>query len=155
MARIIAAASVLLFLAGCGGGAGLGSLNPFNWFRSGGDEVETLVAPRQIDRRDTRPLAEEITDIAVERVPGGAILRVRARVAATGWHGADLAADPARSGEGVLTFTFRARPPEAPVPQAGPASRRLVAAVFLSEGDLAGVRQLRVVSRGNIRSARR
>ena len=155
MARIIAAASVLLLLAGCGGGFGASSFNPMNWFRSGGAETEALVPVAALERRDTRPLVEDITDVAVERVPGGAILRARARVAATGWYGADLAAEPARSGAGVLAFSFRAQPPDAAVPQAGPASRRLVAGIFLSEEDLAGVRQIQVISRTNIRTARR
>lgn len=153
MVRIIAAASAFLLLTGCG--IGSSAFNPLNWFRSGGEETEALVPANALERRDTRPLAEEVTAIAIDRVPGGAILRARARVAATGWWGADLAAEPERSGQGVLAFSFRALPSDVAVPQYAPASRQLVAGVYLSDEELLGVRQIRVISRTNIRSARR
>lgn len=155
MVRVILAASVCLVLAGCGG-IGSSAFNPMNWFRSGGEEAtEALVPAEALQRRDSRPLVEEVTDLVVERVPGGAIVRARARVAATGWYGAALVPEPERSGPGVLAYTFRAQEPAVPVPQAGPASRRLVAATFVSDQELLGIRQIQVASRSNIRTARR
>lgn len=155
MARIIGATAVALLLAGCGGGIGSSALNPFSWFRSGGSETEALVPSGAINRRDPRPLAERVTDLAVERVPGGAIVRARAEVAATGWYGADLALEPSRSGAGALALTFRALPPPSPVRPGGPAARVLVAGTFLSDNDLAGVSQIQVISRTNVATARR
>lgn len=153
MARIIAAATALVLLAGCGGGIGSSSLNPFNWFRGGEEARETFVPPTA--QQDSRPLVEEVTDIVVERVPGGAILRARGRVAATGWFAADLVAEPERSGAGVLAFTFRAVPPPVPAGVTGSASRLVVAGVYLSDEDLFGIGQIQVAAQTNIRTARR
>lgn len=154
MSRILIVALLCVSLAGCGR-IGSSGLNPFNWFRSGEPEAEGLVPAAALARTETRPLVEEVTDLVVERVPGGALVRARGRTPATGWHTGALVREPGQSGGGILALSFRAEAPETPVAQAGPASRRLVAARYLSDQDLAGVGQIRVISRTNIRSARR
>lgn len=144
-----------LILAGCGG-FGSSSLNPANWFRSSSSEAnQDLVPASFVNRRDIRPLVEEITDLVVERVPGGAVIRARARVTATGWHSAALVAEPERAGPGVMAYSFRALAPAEPVRQSGAASRLVVAGTFVSDQELLGIRQIQVVSRTNIRTARR
>ncbi|MDJ1007018.1 MAG: hypothetical protein QNJ13_04265 [Paracoccaceae bacterium] len=153
MARIIFAASFCVLLAGCGG-IGSSALNPATWFRASEPEPEALVPAGALERRDPRPLVEEVTGVVLETVPGGAVLRARGRVTATGWFAPDLVAEPQRAGPGVLVYSFRAAPPPDPVPPASAASRAVVAGVFLSEGELAGVRQIQVFARTNVRAAR-
>ena len=153
MRRLVPAFAAVLLLAGCG--IGSSSLNPANWFGGSDAQEDSLVPQQALVARDTRPLAEEVTDIAIEAIPGGAILRARARVASTGWWGADIARDDARSGDGVVAFTFRALPPDVQVQPGGAANRRLIAAEYLSDDDLAGVRQIQVIARTNARALRR
>lgn len=150
MVRVVLTVTMCLTLAGCGG-FGSSSLNPANWFRSGEPEAEGLM-PAASARRDTRPIADSITDIAVDPVPGGVILRARALVPGVDWYGGDLAPDAARSGGGTLAFTFRARRPDVPSSTSG--SRRLLAGVYLSDDDLLGVTRLAVYGRANALTAR-
>ncbi|MEO1239453.1 MAG: hypothetical protein AAFW64_07310 [Pseudomonadota bacterium] len=140
-----------LGLAGCGG-IGSSAINPLNWF--GGQEEDVSVLPDNVEVvRDRRPVISEITRLSVETVPGGAIVHARGLVPAPGWFAADLVPDPSRSEPGVATFAFRAAPPV--VTSGGSGSARVItAATFLSNGDLAGVREVRVYSTSNIRAAR-
>lgn len=146
MVRFGLAMGCVLTLAGCGGGLGSSSFNPFNWFRA--EEPAEAIVPVAA-ARDTRPLASRITDIAVDPVPGGVILRARA-VAGRGWYGADLVLDPARSLGGTLAYTFRATAPEGP----GASSGALLAGIFISDADLLGISSLAVIGRENGLTAR-
>ena len=140
-----------LALAGCGG-IGSSALNPANWFGGGGQEEEILPENATVIR-DPRPAIQQVTLVAVEDVPGGAILHARGLVPVPGWYAADLVLDPARSGDGILTYGFRAAPPATPS-QGGGRALIVTAATFLSEDDLAGVREIRVAAQSNIRSVR-
>lgn len=137
-------------LSGCGG-IGSSNLNPFNWFGNSGPEE--VLPENTVVVRDPRPLIQQVTDVAVERVPGGAILRARGAAPVAGWFAADLVLDPAQSRDGVLTFGFRAAPPDVPARGTGNA-RLITAATYLSDGDLQGVREIRVRGRSNIRATR-
>ncbi|MEL7027106.1 MAG: hypothetical protein AAGO57_07765 [Pseudomonadota bacterium] len=141
--------AALLMLAGCGG-IGSSALNPANWFgRSNDDQV---LPENTVVVRDTRPLIEEITVLAVEKVEGGAIVRARGAAATAGWFNASLLTEPERSGNGVLVMSFRASQPE--FPSQGQGSARLItAATFLGSSELAGVRSVQVLSRTNVRAA--
>ena len=57
--------------------------------------------------------------------------------------------------DGVLTYSFRARPPLEPTRVSTVQSRELTVAVFVSEITLAGTREIRVTGSQNSRAARR
>lgn len=140
-----------LALSGCGG-IGSSAINPLNWF--GGQEEEATVLPENVEVvRDRRPVIAEITRLSVETVPGGAIVNARGLVPAPGWFAADLVLDPSRSEPGIATFAFRAVPPEAPS-SGGGSARIITAATYLSVGELAGIREIRVYSANNVRATR-
>jgi len=154
-----------ILLAACGGsgsggssggsfGSG-GNLNPLNWFRS--DPAEDTVEAVNIQvRADQRPLVAEVTALVIERMPGGAIVRATGLPPEQGWHTAGLVSDTGGAPvDGVLVYSFRAIPPATPTRVSTQQSRELIVARFLSEFDLAGVRQIRVVGARNSRVARR
>ena len=131
-------------------------LNPFNWF--GGNEETTSAEPVQVvERSDPRPLVAEITQLVVERTPGGAIVRVTGLPPTQGWYGADLVnVNPdGEAFDGVLSYSLRAQPPETPTRVSTRQSRELTAAVFVSDFTLAGVRVIQVTGAQNSRIARR
>ena len=138
-------------LSGCGA-IGRSRFNPFNWF---GSEEEEL-APLEVEE-ERRPLVREITSLAVERTPGGAIVRATALPPTQGWFAPELISlDPdGQPIEGVLSYSFRAVPPEAPTRQSTARSRELSAAVFITETVLNRVRVIRVTGAQNSRIARR
>jgi hypothetical protein len=138
-----------LGLSGCGGAR---SLNPFSWF-SQEEEVETLSAVELQAARDTRALIPEITDLTIERLPGGIIVRATGLPGEQGWHNAGFQR-ALQDAPGVMTFNFRARPPETATRISTVQSREIVAAVFLSDIELQGISQIRVVGARNIRVAR-
>ena len=139
-------------LAGCGG-IGSSAINPLNWF--GGQEEQAGVLPENVEVvRDRRPVIAEITRLSLETVPGGAIVSARGLVPTPGWFAADLVLDPSRSGPGIAAFAFRAAPPQATSGGSGSA-RIITAGTYLSDGDLVGIREIRVYSASNIRATRR
>lgn len=144
--------AMVVLISGCSGGF---SLNPFNWFRSG-PEVETLSELDVQTVTDSRPLIQTVTSLSIDRTPGGAIVRATGLPSVQGWHSADLVAendgDPIN---GILTYAFRAAPPEIAERSSTVQSRELVVGKFIPELTLVNVREIRVVGQTNIRSARR
>lgn len=145
-------AVVSLVLAGCGESR----FNPFNWFR-GGVEVETFEPIDIVEDVEGRPLVAEISSLVVEPTPGGAIVRAVGLPPTQGWWDADLVnvdpdGDPV---DGVMTYTFRARPPLDPARVSTPQSREISAAVTIPSVTLARVSQVRVTAETNARVARR
>ena len=131
-------------------------LNPFNWF--GGDEETSSAQPLEVvERRDPRPLVAEITQLVIERTPGGAIVRVTGLPPTQGWYGADLVSVTPEGApiDGVLSYSLRAVPPEAPTRVSTRQSRELTAARFISDTILSGVRVIQVTGAQNSRIARR
>ena len=148
-------------------------LNPFNWFgRSSEVPVEQSAAevnpliPEQSAlfgavRRNTEidlttPIAE-ITGLRVERVPGGAIIRVEGRDTRQGAFNVEIV--PANEAEtatdGILVYTLERQLPQA-AQAVGPAqTREVVAARHLTDQQLAGVRRIRVEAAQNAREVRR
>ncbi|MEQ8923308.1 MAG: hypothetical protein RLO38_22420 [Roseovarius confluentis] len=141
-------------LSGCG--FGQSRLNPFNWFRSG-PQTETLAPVTLEQRQDNRPLVALVTELTVERTPGGAIIRAAGLPPQQGWYDAELVNEDrdGRPIDGVLTYSFRARPPLEPTRVSTVQSRELTVAVFVSEITLAGTREIRVTGSQNSRAARR
>ncbi len=151
--RLIVAISLLGMLSGCAGIAE-SRFNPFNWF-AGGEEVETLV-PLDARPADPRPLVDQVTELVIERAPGGAIVRARGLPPTQGHYDGALVRET-RDGprDGVLTYQFRIVPPPEPQRVSTPRSREVVVGLFLSDQTLQGVREIRVEAARNARSARR
>lgn len=127
-------------------------LNPFNWFGSSEETLDPIAV-----ENERRPLVSEITALVIERTPGGAIVRATALPPTQGWFAPELVAltpfgEPV---EGVLSYSFRAVPPETPVRASRPQSRELSAAVFISNAVLDRVRVIQVTGARNSRVARR
>jgi len=129
-------------------------LNPFNWF--GSDKSETA-APTVVQVQDRRPLVAEITQLVVERTPGGAIIRVTGLPPHQGWFAPELVRETPEGApaNGVLAYSLRAVPPRETVRVSTVQSRELTVAVYLTNLELAQVRVIRVTGARNARSVRR
>ncbi|MEK6217038.1 MAG: hypothetical protein N2B03_07460, partial [Boseongicola sp.] len=121
------------------------------------DPATETVESVDIERRtDQRPLVAEITALVIEPMPGGAIVRATGLPLEQGWHTGELIIETGEEpGDGVLVYAFRAVPPATPTRVSTQQSRELIVARFLSDFELASVRQIRVVGARNSRVARR
>jgi hypothetical protein len=150
----LAALSAVLVLSACGGFSG-SNFNPFNWFDREAEEVTTLV-PTGGAFIDNRLPVVQVTEMALERRPGGAVLRAAGLPPTQGWWDAELRAE--NDGEpvdGVLVFTFVVSEPRQAAAQGSPQSREVTAAVYLSDIRLSQAREVRVQGAQNARTVRR
>jgi hypothetical protein len=141
-------------LAGCGN-FNASSLNPFNWF-GGGSEAETVLATDGLPA-DPRPLIDQVSDVVLDRAPGGVIVRATGLPPTLGyWNAALVPADrelrPDENGD--IAIDFRALPPVPAQPAGSPSARQIVTGYFLSEQTLRGVRSVTVRAERNARSVR-
>ncbi|MDZ7907637.1 MAG: hypothetical protein U5N10_05100 [Gemmobacter sp.] len=148
---LLAGLLLAMIVSGCGGFRE-SRFNPFNWF--GQPEPAQAVA-LPMAAADPRPLAAQITDLTIDRMPGGAIIRATALPQTQGYWDADLverkdAADPA-----TLILEFRMRPPVGRADVSTPRSREVVAALFVSDIRLAEVGAITVQSATNGLTSRR
>ena len=174
MSRSIAALLVMsLILGACST-----RLNPFNWFggsreepRAERTESDNPLLPAERDRggflglRAARERAEiytgqpvdVISDLVIERVPGGAIIRAIGLSRFQNVY--DVRLTPANEDneavEGVLAYRLEAVVPERPI-QGGPERlREITAARVVTDKQLEGVRTIRVAGIENARASRR
>lgn len=151
-----------LLLTGCG----QSRLNPLNWF--GRDrQVTTDAAVGTINPLIPRksPLARkkqpyqgqriaEVTNLAIERVPGGAIIRATGLATTQGsW---DVKLEPLNQGvaqDATLSFEFLALAGSKAV--GTQRTRKLVVATFVTDQDIENVRNIQVVAASNARISRR
>ncbi len=145
--------------------------NPLNWFgRSQPDpaamdvanaEVNPLIPRRRVsffmnnqpEAFAGRPIAE-ITELLVERRPGGAIIRATGQASRVGPFDVRLIADEAASVDGTLVFDLKA------LQQAGPRStnplaRQVTVGRWITDQDLRGIRAITVRGANNARTVRR
>ncbi len=137
-----------VFMAGCGA-----QLNPMSWF--GNDEETIAEAPKEFFQ-DSRPLIQEVTQLRIERITAGAIVRATGVSTTQGYWDAELV--PTNLGEltdGELIFEFRLRPPLSPIEAGPPRARNIVVAIDLSQVELRDVRRITVIGAGNRRSVQR
>ncbi|MCI5111527.1 MAG: hypothetical protein MRY75_13325 [Marivita sp.] len=144
-------------------------LNPFNWFgRSEADPaavanatVNPLIPQRRasvfLDNRPEvfagRPIAE-VTELLVERRPGGAIIRATGEANRLGPFDVRLIQDEAASDEGTLVYDLKAL--QQPGPRnTNPRSRQVTVGLWITDQDLAGIRTITVRGAENARSVRR
>lgn len=154
--RLIAAICLIGLSAGCAR-VSESRLNPFNWF-GGSREVQSIEPAEGYDpvAADPRPLMDQVTQFAVERRPGGAVLRATGLPPTQGyWDGELLALNDGEPVDGVLEYRFVAAPPATPSRVSTQRSREVVVGAWLSDQDLAGVREIRVTAARNARAARR
>lgn len=142
--------------------------NPFNWFgRSTSqpvvatDEGVNPLIPRRrsiFQAREAAPYAGrpigEISELLVERRPGGAVVRVTGVADRLGPWDVRIVAVDAETDEDTLTFDMRNL--SQPGPSGGSdAARSVTAAIALTDQQLAGIREIRVKGARNIRTVRR
>ena len=139
-----------LALAGCGGLRD-SRLNPFNWFRRS-EPRETIVLPGE--QADTRPLVDTVLSMAVEPIPGGAVVRARGVTPTQGWWEAELVARDVGD-DGVLVYEFRLLPPKGRTDVNTQRSREIDVAIYISDIKLQSVREIVVQGAINARSAQR
>ncbi|MCF3594372.1 hypothetical protein LZG00_10195 [Rhodobacteraceae bacterium LMO-12] len=141
------------------------AVNPFNWFGRSRAEAapqgttNALIPKRSgiFARRAPGPYAgipvATIKDLAVDRAAGGAIIRVTGVAAQQGPYEVQLVKDE-DAADGTLSYTLKAL--RTPTRLVGPeTSREVVAAQFVTDGDLAGIRTIRVNGAQNARSTSR
>jgi hypothetical protein len=140
-----------LLLSGCGG-FNASSLNPFTWFGSS-DETAPIAIPIRVD---DRPLVAQVTELAVEPMRGGAIVRAVGLPPTQGWWDAQLIPENRFEPEnGELSFRFVLAPPPGPRPQGAPVTREVSAGIFVSDFKLANTRRITVTGADNARTTTR
>ncbi len=143
--------------------------NPFNWFGQSREEAvataesgeaNTLIPRRSSIFRDNEieeyagvPL-EEVRALTVERVPGGALIRVTGLAARQGAYDLRLDADE-DADAGTLAYTLRGVYNPQIRNTGAEATREFTAATKVTDQDLQGIRTIRVSARTNARSVRR
>ncbi len=165
-APLLALLAVILTIGACSQ-IGESRFNPLNWFgKSEGRAIRE--ANERVPDTDPRPLVDQVTAMAIEPIPGGAILRVTGLPPTQGHWKADLVevrqVIETRGSDGtitrviddsVLVYDFRLIPPPYVARQGTDWSREIEVATYLTTNDLNGV--TRVVVRGarNERISRR
>ena len=151
MRAAVLAVLTLAALPGCGWLAD-SPVNPGNWF---GPREPRQVQPDEVvaPAADPRGPIARVTAARLEPVPGGAILRATGLPATQGFWDAALVAVPAED-PAVRVFAFRVAPPLTADLTRGPV-REIVAATFLTDRDLAGVRRITVQGAANAVSVNR
>lgn len=164
MRRVIPALMVAtLTLTACGGFRD-SNFNPRNWFgRSTSvpvavEERNALIPARsgiarpEVVYRGTR--VDQVTDLAIERTPGGAL--VRATGVATRQGAYDVRLVPLGSPDnGVLSYELQVLYPRERTLQGPEQSRTVTVANALTDQQLDGVRTIRVIGARNERTSTR
>ncbi|MGB7243078.1 MAG: hypothetical protein WBC93_13440 [Sulfitobacter sp.] len=147
-------------------------VNPFNWFGGGRSapvdssetgEVNPLIPTStglfaNARKRDAIYLGtpiDSVTGLVIERVPGGAIIRVSGVAQRQGTYSVQLTPENEEElpVDGVLTYRLEGIPISG---QQGPVqTREITAARSVTDQQLAGVRQIRVEGARNAQVARR
>lgn len=150
------------------------AFNPANWFGR-----STSVAAQAADTTPVNPLIpkragffarlgaaeavyngqpfDEITNLTVERVQGGAVIRATGLAARQGVYSVRLTppTEDETPVDGVLTYRLEGVAPDQATPVGGPATREVTAARKITDQMLAGVRTIRVEGVRNAQVVRR
>ncbi len=153
---ILALLAATLILAGCGNIRD-SRLNPLNWFGRSQSGPATLEPKDGYQATgDYRILVGEVTQMTLDKVPGGAILTAAGLPPTQGWWDAELR--PVGDGapvDGVLTFEFVVSEPREQTRVSTPQSREVTAGIFISDQKLAEVKTVVVQGERNSRTSRR
>jgi hypothetical protein len=125
--------------------------NPLNWFgQSEARAARSVPADAYAPIPDPRPLVDQVIAMAVEPIPGGAILRATGLPPTQGFWDAELVpvegTEEAPVEDGLLVFDFRIWPPPYVARAGTQPSREVEVATYLTLNDLEGV--TRIVVRG-------
>ena len=170
LARLASVSVLLVSLAGCGAIRD-SRANPFNWF--GGErsaprtqaQVDAAVNPLIPARRASIFRSEQddayrgtlvgtVTELSVERAPGGAVIRATGVAVALGAFDPRLVEVETETPD-VLRYELRALQPGSNRGQGTETARSVTVAVGISDQALAPVRVIEVVGAQNERSLRR
>jgi len=156
MKRPIAVLAVsALVLSGCAG-IRESRLNPFNWFAKSQEETLSKSVEGENIVIDRRGLIDQVLTMRVERVSGGALVHAMGLSPTQGfWDGDLVAQNGGVPVNGVLSYDFRIQQPPGFERVSTQQSREVLVGLFVSDQDLAGVSQIRVVAARNARVARR
>lgn len=148
------------------------ALNPGNWFgRSTSEPVQTAAVTNPLIPTSTglfarrnaeeavylgRPF-DEIVELRIERVQGGAIIRATGRAARQGLYEVQLtpANEEEAAVDGVLTYRLEGVEPGRATATGAAASREVTAARRVTDQQLAGVSSIRVEGLRNAQVVRR
>ena len=147
-------------------------VNPLNWFGQSRSEPVQVVEntnpliPRRggLFARDRERAAayqgrpfDQVTGLTIERIPGGAIVRATGLAARQGIYEVQLTPEneELQAEDGVLTFRLEGVLPEGATPVGAVPTREVVAGYQLTDGDLRGVRSIRVEGQRNAQVVRR
>lgn len=141
--------------------------NPFNWFggststpvQTADGEVNPLIPRRNpiLTRREQRYAGtpvENVTELNIRRVQGGAIIEVTGVMRSAGSFDVRLTKEESDRPD-TLVYTMRALQPRSTAGVGTAYSRTVTAATRLTDQDLAGIRIIQVKARQNVRSSRR
>lgn len=151
-------------------------VNPFNWF---GQSREARVSEAATSE-NTNPLIprgsggifsrargqeevytgspfEQVTNLTVERIPGGAIIRATGLAARQGIYQVQLTPEneDEEAVDGVLTYRLEGVRPARATPVGTQPTREVVAATRVTDQQLRGVRSIRVEGQLNAQVSRR
>lgn len=144
---LLAALALVMVVPACGS-----RLNPLNWF---GDAEPVALEPLPEGDKDERPLAQQVTELKVDAMPGGVIVRTTGVMATQGYWSAELVAQEEEPADGALIYEFRVAPPQTAAAVSTPRSRQITAAVFLSDIRLATISSITVRGATNGLTTRR
>lgn len=166
MRRMLAALLVVTTtVAGCGT-VRESRLNPFNWF---GGSREVAAGPETSDINPLIPRqsgffarsevgyrgqsVEQVTELVVDRMSGGAIIRAKGLAQRTDAFNVRLVRDEGAP-QGTLAYALQAEYPRASRDTIQ-RQREVIVAVHLTDQELEDVRVIRVTGKTNAREARR
>lgn len=130
-------------------------LNPFNWFgRSHAAATTATLNPNEA--ADGRQLIREVTDLTLEPMPTGVIVRATGLPPTQGWWKAELVVENhGLPVDGVISYRFLVFQPPGATPASTTQSRVITAAAFLSNPKLAETTKIVVQGEANSRETRR
>ncbi|KIN61212.1 putative lipoprotein [Sulfitobacter noctilucae] len=147
-------------------------VNPFNWFGQSRSVPVTQAAPTNplipqggglfANRRAEeavyigRPF-EQVTDLTIERIPGGAIIRATGLAARQGIYEVQLTPnnEAEEPEDGVLIYRLEGVRPSGPTAVGTVPTREVIAARRVTDQQLRGVSRIRVEGQLNAQVARR
>jgi hypothetical protein len=165
-----------LFLSGCSSWSS-SRANPGNWFGGSrtaptdaqaqaefsGAEINPLIPTTgrgifaKAEKPDLSVLIDTVTELRIDREPGGAIVYATGVASRQGAYGAELRLAPQDGPpkDGILNFSFRVLYPQAATPVGNERTRTVIDAYSLTSQQLTGVRAIRVTAARNSRESRR
>lgn len=148
---ILTVLAISLVLSSCGR-ISESRLNPFNWF--GRDRSEPVQVEATQATVDGRLLVQQVTELAVDQTPGGAIIRAVGLPPTQGFWDAELIRVEAED-TSLAVYEFRVLPPLERRRQSTQQSREIIAGASLTNRELSRIRAIIVRGQSNQRTVSR